>query len=493
MTANRTLKNAKMSTDKLSLKGNGVILVLLAMIAMMVMFIEIMLVPALPTIAKDFTQDQEWISWVLSAYLLVGAVATPILGKLGDMYGKKKVMMVAMVVYTFGLIGCAFSWSIPSLIMFRAIQGVGMGMFPLAFGIVRDTFPRRMVPMAIGIISAMFSVGVSVGLLGGGWLVSVMSWKNAFWVVSPLMALMTVIIYFKIKDDHVTIRSKLDLPGAAFLGGGVLALLLALTQGGKWGWTDAKIVGLFLSSAILFIVFIAWEKRATDPIVSLKLLTNPGVAGANFAALFVGLSMFMFFQTMPFLLESPKEVGGFGVIDTFTVGLYMFPSAIAQLIFAPLAGKWSKSVGADNILISGMGITAIGYLFLIMLHGTIPEIMLGVFIMGIGLGFAMVSLINVIALSTKKEEFGIASGMNTLFRVVGGSIGPVLATVILQQFMIQYQPPFGPMLPSADGYAWAWTAGMIFTLIGLVVALVMRPGKGMSYDDEEAKVTAVEE
>lgn len=488
MNVNRTIKNADTSDDRLSLKGNGIILVLLAMITMMVMFIEIMLVPALPTIAKDYTQDTEWISWILSAYLLVGAVATPILGKLGDMYGKKKVMLVAMTVYTFGLVGCAFSWSIPSLIMFRAIQGVGMGMFPLAFGIVRDTFPRKQVPMAIGIISAMFSVGVSIGLLGGGWLVSVMNWKNAFWVVAPLMAIMTVVVYFKIRSDHETVKTKLDLPGAAFLGGGVLALLLALTQGKVWGWTDLKIVGLFLSSAVLFIVFIAWEKRASDPIVSLKLLTNRGVSGANFAALFVGLSMFMFFQTMPFLLESPKEVGGFGVTDTFTVGLYIFPSAIAQLIFAPLAGKWSKRIGADRILISGMGITAIGYLFLIMLHGTIPEIMLGVFIMGMGLGFAMVSLINVLALCTKKEEFGIASGMNTLFRVVGGSIGPVLASVILQQFLIQYMPPFGPMLPSAEGYAWAWTAGMVFTLCGLVIALVMRPGKGMNFDDEEVSV-----
>jgi len=136
--------------DKLTLKGNGIILLNMAMMAMMVMFVEIMLVPALPLIAQEFPQDASWIAWVLAAYMLVGAVATPLIGRLGDMYGRKRILLVSMSFYMLGLVGCAFAWSIPSLIAFRAVQGLGMGMFSLAFGIVRDTFPTKVIPMALG-------------------------------------------------------------------------------------------------------------------------------------------------------------------------------------------------------------------------------------------------------------------------------------------------------------------------------------------------------
>src|SRR5512137_866335 len=180
--------------EKLSLKGNGIILAILAAMAMMVMFIEIMLVPALPHIAMEFPEDSEWVSWVLSAYLLSGAVATLLLGRFGDIYGKKRVMIFALSVYCVGLIGCAVSWSMGSLIVFRAVQGVGMGVFVLAFGIIRDTFPGRLIPVAIGLVSAMFSVGVSIGLLAGGYIVSRLSWRDAFYIVIPLMITLTILV-----------------------------------------------------------------------------------------------------------------------------------------------------------------------------------------------------------------------------------------------------------------------------------------------------------
>ncbi len=193
--------NSSNGVERLTLKGPGVILIILAFIAMMVMFIEIMLVPALPTIAMEFPDESQWVSWVLSAYLLTGAVATPLLGRLGDIYGKKKVMMLSMIGYTIGLMGCAFSTSMVMLIAFRAVQGIGMGMFPLAFGIIRDNFPKRLIPVAIGVVSAMFSVGVSIGLLAGGLIVEYFDWRTAFDIVWPLMSLLTVVVYFVDQDD----------------------------------------------------------------------------------------------------------------------------------------------------------------------------------------------------------------------------------------------------------------------------------------------------
>ncbi|MCU0861193.1 MAG: MFS transporter, partial [Methanomassiliicoccales archaeon] len=262
------------ANERLSLKGNGIILAILAAMAMMVMFIEIMLVPALPHIAMEYAQDSEWVSWVLSAYLLSGAVATLLLGRFGDIYGKKKIMMVALTIYCIGLIGCALSWSMGSLIAFRAVQGVGMGVFVLAFGIIRDTFPARQIPVAIGLISAMFSVGVSIGLLGGGFIVSHLSWRDAFYIVVPLMIVLTFLVWRLIKDpNEVRRKESVDFPGALLVSGGVLSLLLALQQGQEWGWTDIKILGLLAASAALFMAFVGWEvKGTTTPIVSIKLM-----------------------------------------------------------------------------------------------------------------------------------------------------------------------------------------------------------------------------
>ncbi|QLH74335.1 MAG: MFS transporter [Methanomassiliicoccales archaeon] len=475
------MSNLGPKKEGLNIKGNGIILLLLASMAMMVMFIEIMLVPALPGIAMEYPQDAEWVSWIMSAYLLVGAVATPLLGRLGDMYGKKKVMILSMIAYVAGLMGCAFSWSIPSLIMFRAIQGIGMGIFPLAFGIVRDTFPRRMVPMAIGIISAMFSVGVSIGLLGGGWVVSNYDWRTAFDIVWPLMAFMTVVVYLTIKESSVRVSVKLDYAGTLLLAGGVFTLLFGLTQGEEWGWGSWLFIGSLVLSLLLLTSFVALERRIPNPIVSMRLMSCRGIAGANFAALFIGLSMFMMFQTLPFFLMAPDIAGGLGLKDTFTVGVYMFPSAIAQLIVAPLVGKFSKEIGADRILMAGLALVSAGYAMLIFFHGSELEIMASMFVSGSGFGCAMVSLISVVAMASPREEFGIASGMNTLFRVVGGSIGPVFASVIMASYTIDV----GPMtLTGEDGYIWTWVAGIIFSFLGFLVVMTMRPGRGLDFENE---------
>jgi len=480
--------------EKLSLKGNGIILAILAAMAMMVMFIEIMLVPALPHIAMEYPQDSEWVSWVLSAYLLSGAVATLLLGRFGDIYGKKRVMLFALSVYCLGLIGCAVSWSMGSLIVFRAVQGVGMGVFVLAFGIIRDTFPGRLIPVAIGLVSAMFSVGVSIGLLGGGYIVSRLSWRDAFYIVIPLMITLTFLVWWLVKDkNEVRRKEKIDLPGAALVSGGVLSLLLAMTQGQEWGWTDPRILGLFAASAVLIAAFIWWEMRGTTtPIVSIKLMRVRGIAGANIAALFVGMSMFLIFQTLPFFLMSPEEVGGFGITDSFMIGVYMFPSAIAQLVFAPLAGKWSRRFGADMILISGLLILSLGMLMMTLWHSTLALVMVSVFVTGVGMGFAMVSLINVVAMASPRAEFGVASGMNTLFRVVGGSIGPVLAGVITTSFLVSYTPPGSPIsieIPGLEGYLLVFILGGVLAFIGALVCIIMRPGHGLSYE-EEHKVTS---
>jgi MFS family permease len=197
--------------------------------------------------------------------------------------------------------------------------------------------------------------------------------------------------------------------------------------------------------------------------------------------------MFLMFQTLPFFLMSPTEVGGFDVQDSFMIGVYMFPSAVAQLIFAPLAGKWSRRIGADKILISGLLILTLGMLMMAFWHETLAQVMVNVFVAGLGLGFSMVSLINVVAMSCPKTQFGVASGMNTLFRVVGGSIGPVLGGVVTAAFLVSWYPPGSPVpieIAGEQGYIAVFLLAAVLAFIGSVICIILRPGRGICFEEE---------
>jgi predicted MFS family arabinose efflux permease len=332
--------------------------------------------------------------------------------------------------------------------------------------------------VAIGMISAMFSVGVSIGLIGGGYITSVAKWTDAFHVITPFFFALAVASYFLIKDPVITRTGGLDTPGAITLGVGVFTFLLALTQGQDWGWTSAGIIGLLAISVVTTALFVLIERRSRDPIMRPSLFKNRGILGGNVVALFVGLCMFLVFQTLPFYLETPIAAGGkFGLADTLTVGLYMFPSAVSQLIFGPLGGVLSKRIGPSKVLAMGMGALSLGFLVLLGLHSNFWELAISLFVLGAGMSLCMVSMINVVVESCPQSEFGVASGMNTLFRIVGGSIGPVLAAVILAANAVLF--PVGPnvfiKLYTEDGYMLTWLVGLGFALIGLAASLILRP------------------
>jgi MFS family permease len=420
--------------------------------------------------------------------MLGGAGATPLVGKLGDIHGKKRELIVVMALYVGALLGSGFSLEISDLLLgersifvllfFRALQGIGMGMFTLAFGIVRDTFPKERIPVAVGMISAMFSVGVSIGLVGGGYITSVARWTDAFHVIVPFFIVLTVAAAFLIHDPRLVRKGRVDVPGAVTLGIGIVALLLALTEGEEWGWGSGAILALFATSLVSTFVFVMIERRSGDPIVRPALLANRGILGVNVVALFVGLCMFLVYQTVPFFLETPIAANGhFGLTDTFTVGLYMLPSAIAQLFLGPYGGKLSRRMGASNVLALGMVILLAGFVSLVFLNADFWQLTLSMIVFGSGVALCMVSMINVVVESAPQSEFGVASGMNTLFRIVGGSIGPVLAAVILaaNSFQFQVAPTIFVELYTMDGYVQTWWVGLGFAVMGLAASLVLRP------------------
>ncbi len=465
------------------------ILVILSLIAIMIMFTESMLIPALPTIQAEFNSTATWTSWILSIYLVVGAVSTPIFGKLGDTYGKKKLLVICMSLYTAGVIANGFAWNIESLLAFRALQGLGMGMFPLAYALIRDEFPAEKVAMATGIISAMFGVGTAIGLVVGAWISDNFGWRMTYHAVVPLAIGVTLLAAYKLHESPIRNPSKVDFIGAGTFSVALLAFLIAMTEGERWGWTSTSTLGLIAVSFVFIVLFILAETRVRDPMIDLAVLSKRNVFFTNISAFVVGLGMFMMFQAITYLVRTPPPVG-FGS-SIFEAGLLQVPGSILLLLAGPLAGVLVNKRGAKIPLVLGSIVLSISFYYFYAMHDTKAQVVLGLMIMSIGMGFMMVSMINIIVQSVSQTETGIATAMNTIFRTIGGVVGPTIAGVFLARYVspliIQTPrgPVTGPLLPDATAFNYIFLTALGVSLVGVVVTLLIK-GSGTKVERQES-------
>ncbi|MGH9951315.1 MAG: MFS transporter, partial [Nitrososphaeraceae archaeon] len=373
------------------------LLVILSSIATMVMYVETMLIPAIPDLINDFNVSYGTSSWILTTYLISGAVATPIVGKLSDVYGKKKVLLLVMLIYAIGVSFAGFASNFYTLLLVRAIQGIGMGMFPIAFGIIRDQFPREKISIGQGIISSMFAAGAAVGLSAGALIVENFGWQATFFTIIPIVILLLITIWrfvhigenqqidpAPIKDspgrgkesslvpvtnfDEKTRRKlQIDIKGAAALAVSITSFLLCLTlietssglstaNNSNVGImsTYGTIIGSAIVAVISFVLFLLIEKRESYPLIDLRLLGNKAILPSILIILIVGLSNFMVFQTIPILVRNPEPLGfGADVVDAGTIQL---PFALVFLVFGPTSGLIISRLGSLRPVIVGTSI-----------------------------------------------------------------------------------------------------------------------------------------
>src|SRR5436853_2164161 len=244
-----------------------------------------MVIPALPTLQRDLGTTTTWVTWVLTVFLLVASVATPILGKLGDQYGKERLLTITLTIFLAGCIGAALAWNIWSLIAFRAVQGVGGAVFPLAFGIIRDEFPREKVGVAIGLISAVFGVGGGLGIVLSGLIIDHLSWRWLFIVGAVNIAAAAVLVHRFVPESPIRTPSRVDFLGATLLSGGLICLLIGLTEGEDWGWTSPRILGLALLALAFFLAWVLAELRMPEPMVDMRMMAMRPVLFQNLTAL----------------------------------------------------------------------------------------------------------------------------------------------------------------------------------------------------------------
>ncbi|MFD7465933.1 MFS transporter [Streptomyces tendae] len=432
---------------------------------------QTMVVPALPDLQREFDASTPAVSWVLSAFLLTASVATALLGRVGDMFGKRRVLIASLTVFAAGTLLAALSDSLALLITARAVQGVGSSAFPLAFGIVRDQFPRERVPVAIGLISSTFGIGFGVGLVIPGPIVDALDWHWIFWLGLVVILIGIAAVTAFIQESPVTSPGRIDWAGVVLLSAGVVALLLAISEGKSWGWTSGGIVGLFVAAVVLLAVFTYAESKVREPLIDLELLRRPAVLTSHITALIIGFGMYGAFTLVPLLAQTPSGAGyGFDASVT-EAGLFMVPMAVTMLIASPLAGGIGAALGWKLPLVLACLIGVVGFVLYAGAHDTEWTMYVGSGVLGIGVGFAFAALANLVVSAVDRSQTGEATGINTIMRTIGGSLGAQIAASIVASETIP-----GTRVPAESGYTTAFVMSAIALGVATLAALA-GPGR----------------
>jgi EmrB/QacA subfamily drug resistance transporter len=440
---------------------------LLAVAAVAYALLQSLVAPALLTIQQDLDTTTAGAAWILTAYLLSASVFTPIAGRLGDMYGKKRTMIVVLVVLAFGTLLAALATSIGVMIVARVIQGAGGAVFPLSFAIIRDEFPPRRVPHGIALISAILGIGGGLGIVLAGPIVEHFSYHWLFWFPLGVVIVAIVGIVLFVPESPVKTRGRIDSLGAVLLAAWLIALLVPVSQGSTWGWTSARTLGLFAIAVVLIPVWVRVESRSRSPLVDMQMMRLRPVWTTNLAALVLGFWMFASFVLVPEFVELPTSTGfGFGASVT-EAGLFLVPATLGMLVAGPISGRLSSTVGSRVPLILGALFSCLGFALLTVAHSEHWEIYAAMAVMGIGIGFAFSSMANLIVESVPASQTGVATGMNTIVRTIGGAIGSqVSAAIVAATLAVNGEP-------TEHGFTIAFAAAAVALAIGVVVALLV--------------------
>ncbi len=439
---------------------------------------QTMVIPALPALQRELHTTTTWVTWVLTALLLVASVSTPILGKLGDQYGKERLLVISLVLFLIGCVGAAAAWNIWALIFFRAFQGLGAAVFPLSFGIIRDEFPREKVGVGIGLISAVFGVGGGFGIVFSGLIVDNLSWRWLFIFGAIPVAIAAALVHRFVPESPIKTASRVDLLGGLLLSAGLVFLLVALTEGEAWGWTSGRVAGLFAGAAVFLALWVVAELSVPEPMVDMRVFVRRQVLFTNICALITGFAMFGTFVLIPNFVETPRGLSAdtarlvhYGFNATATkAGLYLVPSSFALLFAGPAAGLIGRRTGSKWPLAAGMLLSGISAGMLALWHDEPWQVLVAMPVLGTGVGFAFAAMATLITEAVSPSETGIATGMNTVMRTVGGVIGGEVGAAILTAHLIPTTN-----VPSLRGYEVAFTIAGAAAFLGVVAAVLVTP------------------
>jgi EmrB/QacA subfamily drug resistance transporter len=393
--------------------------------------LQSLVVPALPEFQQSLHASESAVGWMLTAFLLSASITTPIIGRLGDMYGKDRLLMIVLVTLGVGTLISAVASSLSLLLLGRVIQGVGAGVFPLAFSIVRDELPHERVPGALGLVSSLLGVGAGAGVVLAGIITQHLSYHWLFWFPLGLIAATTFLTWRYIPESPVKTPAEINYRAAALMTAGMSALLLGITETSTWGWGSPKTLGLLAAGVVIVLAWIREELRSREPLVDMRMMAIRGVWTTNLVAFLIGVGLYSAFILLPEYVQEPASTGyGFGASVT-VAGLYLLPSTIAIIVLGQMAGILERRIGSRGSLIWGAVFALACYVLLVAARSQPIDIFVAATLLGIGIGLSFSAMANLIVENVPQEQTGVATGMNAVTRTLGGAFGGQVAATLL--------------------------------------------------------------
>ncbi len=451
---------------------SGGILAVLATAGIVASLMQTLVVPLIGELPQLLHTTTSNATWIITVTLLVGAVTTPVAGRLGDLYGKRPILLASVVPLILGSVVCATATSIAPMIIGRGLQGMGVGIVPLGISALRDVLPPERVGSAIALISSSLGIGGALGLPISAAVVQYSNWRVLFWGSAVLAAVVGVLIYVVVpRTTAARSRSgRFDYLGAFGLGVGLVSLLLAISKGSTWGWTSGSILGLLAVTIAVLLAWGLWELRVTEPLVDLRVTARPQVLVTNAASILVGVAIYAQSLLLPQLLQLPTATGyGLGQ-SMLAMGLCMAPAGVMMMLISPVGAKLSAARGPKVTLIVGCLIIAAGYALSMPLMGHTWGLLVVTVVVSSGTGFAYGAMPALIMGGVPLSETAAANSFNTLMRSVGTSSAAAIIGAVLAQMSITVG---GHSIPTENGFRVGLLIGCGVAAAAAVIALAI--------------------
>ncbi|MFJ3365712.1 MFS transporter [Streptomyces anthocyanicus] len=459
-----------MSSTATPTRGPGAITTVIALSGIVVSLMQTLVVPIIPQLPDLLNASASDASWVITATLLAAAVVTPIAGRLGDMFGKRRVLIVSLLLLVAGSVVCAVSESLVPVIVGRALQGLATGVIPVGISVLRDELPAAKVGGAVSLVSATLGVGGAIGLPVSAAIVQNANWHVLFWIAAALGTVCLLLVTLLLSESPNLSPGRFDAPGAAGLAGGLVLLLLPVTEGGDWGWTSGTILGLFAAGVVVLALWGWYETRVSEPLVDLRVTVRRPVLFTNLASIMVGFAMYAMSLTLPQLLQSPQATGyGLGQ-SVLAAGLALAPGGLVMMALSPVSARVSARYGPRTSLLAGVAVIGVGYGAGMLLMSQVWQIVVTSVIISAGVGIAYAAMPALIMDSVPVTETASANGVNALMRSIGTSTASAVMAAILANMTMKLGPA---QIPTESGFRMTYLVAIGAAVAGLLLTLAI--------------------
>jgi len=448
---------------------------------------QLIVLGALPTFAGELNVSGTQVTWLLTAFMLVNGVTTPIVGRLGDIYGYRIVLTVTMLVFVAGTAICVaanLAGSYPGSLVGRSLQGISGGVFPLIMGTVRMNVPAERALPLIGVIATMTGIGGAMAMVFSGPLAGATNTTSLYWVTLGL-AVAGLLVIPLLPDTRPAKRSRLDIPGAIVLSGSMCALLVGVTQGKDWGWESGRIVGLFVGSAVLMAAFVALELRLKEPLIDVRLMCRRSLAANNSATVVIAAALFGVMTLMSEYVQAPESGNyGFG-LSLSQSGVVMVPIAVMMVIGSRKTAAVNRKIGGRATFQLGAALLFVSSGYLVVEHHRLIDFFVSGAIAGVAYGLCFASIGTLVAAAVEKQYTGVATGVNSVLRTLGGAIGAQIVAAILISHTAD-----GERLPEVSGFDVSFQLCTLFAAGAFAMTLLIPRDRAVTVPSVPAVATA---